>query len=148
VIGPWKNEQYRNNALFRLCVLQRVVIATALKRIGAKKSRRTQQCFGCSDKKLAEHLESLFLTGMNWDNVGDWEIDHNIPISLGKTEQEVFVLSHWSNLQPLWKEDNRRKNATLPKALLQIRLPLSGDDRSIRRQQRRLLGGSPRGEGR
>jgi hypothetical protein len=47
---------------------------------------------------------------MTWDNHGEWHIDHIIPISSGKTEDEVLKLCHYTNLQPLWKEDNLKKS--------------------------------------
>jgi 5-methylcytosine-specific restriction endonuclease McrA len=51
---------------------------------------------------------------MTWDNYGEWEIDHIVPISSGKTEEDVIKLCHYKNLQPLWKEDNRKKGNKLP----------------------------------
>ena len=38
------------------------------------------------------------------------QIDHIIPISSGKTEDEVIKLCHYSNLQPLWAEENLLKS--------------------------------------
>ena len=40
---------------------------------------------------------------------GYWNIDHIIPLSNAKTEEEIYELGHYSNLQPLWFEDNMRK---------------------------------------
>jgi len=53
-----------------------------------------------SDFKLK--IESLFKVNMTWENYGEWEIDHIIPLSKGG-EHDV------NNLQPLWKNENRRK---------------------------------------
>ena len=45
---------------------------------------------------------------MNWDNYGSfWSIDHIIPISSAKTEEDVLKLNHFSNLRPLCSYKNR-----------------------------------------
>ena len=55
---------------------------------------------------------------MNWDNYGNpkdgiyelsktWDIDHMIPISSAKTEEELIKLNHYTNLQPLCSYVNR-----------------------------------------
>ena len=41
--------------------------------------------------------------------VGKWNIDHIIPISFAKTEEEIYKLNHYTNLQPLWWEENMAK---------------------------------------
>jgi hypothetical protein len=43
---------------------------------------------------------------MNWNNHGKWHIDHMIPISSAKNEEEVLKLNHYTNLQPLWAKEN------------------------------------------
>ena len=65
-----------------------------------------------SDLKL--HLESQFKPGMNWDNMGDWHIDHVTPdswFSYSSTGDKAFKQS-WSlqNLQPMWRLENISKN--------------------------------------
>jgi 5-methylcytosine-specific restriction endonuclease McrA len=55
---------------------------------------------------------------MNWDNYGNtcgtelkyncsWDLDHIVPISYAKTEEEIYILNHWSNFQPLCSKINR-----------------------------------------
>ena len=56
------------------------------------------------------HMESKFQEGMNWDNYGQWHVDHIKPLSLSTTEQEVIELNHYTNLQPLWAVDNLKKS--------------------------------------
>tara|TARA_R110002050_G_C8668814_1_gene491840 strand:+ start:73 stop:618 length:546 start_codon:yes stop_codon:yes gene_type:complete len=59
------------------------------------------------------HISSLFTKGMNWDNYGDWEIDHITPLYTAKDGSEVELLFHYQNLQPLWKRDNRKKHKNI-----------------------------------
>ena len=49
---------------------------------------------------------------MSWDNRGEWDLDHIIPISEGKTLEDIYLLSHYSNFQPLWRKDNIKKSNT------------------------------------
>jgi hypothetical protein len=77
------------------------------------KSNKTFDIVGCSPEFLKEHLEKQFTKGMSWDNQGKWHIDHKIPLSSAKTEEEIYKLCHYSNLQPLWAEDNLKKGCKI-----------------------------------
>ena len=46
---------------------------------------------------------------MNWDNAGKWHLDHIIPISSAKNEEDIIKLNHYTNFQPLWAIDNLTK---------------------------------------
>jgi len=75
------------------------------------KINKTFDIIGCSPQFLKEHLEKKFIDGMDWDNYGyyGWHIDHIIPLSSATTEEEVYNLCHYTNLQPLWWFDNLKK---------------------------------------
>jgi len=69
---------------------------------------------GCSLEELKIHLESKFEPGMTWDNYGPkgWHIDHKDPLSsfdLTNPEQ-LKKACHYTNLQPLWWQDNLSKS--------------------------------------
>ena len=78
-----------------------------------KKSDKTENILGCTVQEFIEYLQSLFIEGMNLENHGQceecWQIDHIIPISSAKTEEEIIELNYYTNLQPLWRNDNIRK---------------------------------------
>lgn len=46
---------------------------------------------------------------MTWENRNEWHIDHITPLSSAKTEEELYKLCHYTNLQPLWAEENLKK---------------------------------------
>ena len=66
---------------------------------------------GLTSKDLKIYLESKFKEGMSWDNYGlyGWHMDHIIPLSSAKNEEELKKLCHYTNLQPLWAFDNLSK---------------------------------------
>lgn len=81
---------------------------------GINKSCTTKQLLGCTTKELRKHLESQFTDGMSWDNYGyyGWHIDHITPCAsfdMSDPEQQRQCF-HYTNLQPLWAEDNLRKS--------------------------------------
>jgi len=85
---------------------------------GGRKSASTLELLSCSYKHARKHLESQFVEGMNWDNYGfyGWHIDHIIPCAsfdLTDPDQQRQCF-HYTNLQPLWAEDNLRKSDKLP----------------------------------
>jgi hypothetical protein len=107
------NKKRTTDVLFWLKCTVRERIACALSRQSSRKSDRTLALVGCTVAELARHLEDKFLPGMTWENRGirGWHIDHIIPIAkfdLKDPEQQLAAF-HYTNLQPLWAEDNQRK---------------------------------------
>ena len=77
------------------------------------KTNGTLEIIGCSWDDLKIFIESKFTEGMTWENRGKWHIDHIIPLSSAKTIEEMIQLCHYSNLQPLWANDNISKGAKI-----------------------------------
>lgn len=59
------------------------------------------------------HIQLQFAPGMTWANHGDWHIDHRVPLASAKTIVEREKLCHYTNLQPLWAQDNLKKSSKL-----------------------------------
>lgn len=95
----------------------------AFKRAGFKKTGTTAALLGCSWDHLREHIESQFVKGMNWKNRHRWHVDHVLPLASATTADELARLAHWTNLAPLWAEDNLVKGDTVPTC--QPELPMS-----------------------
>ena len=77
--------------------------------------------YGCTPEDLIWHIERQFVTDengitMSWHKRGFWNIDHIMPISAFDTDdiQDMLEANHWSNLRPVWAEDNTAKAATIP----------------------------------
>jgi hypothetical protein len=67
------------------------------------------EALGCDQAALRRHIGAKFPEGMSWDRYGQWEVDHVVPLSAGRTLDELVALCHYTNLQPLWKRDNIMK---------------------------------------
>jgi hypothetical protein len=102
----------------------RTRIKTAFKKIGLRKNCSATEHLGCSDEELKLHFENLFYDRFNgekmtWENHGTygWHIDHIKPLSsFDLTDPEQVKLAcYYTNLQPLWAEDNLKKGDTLNK---------------------------------
>jgi hypothetical protein len=111
-----------NDKLFKLKENIRKDVNQSFSRSGYTKKSRTHEILGCSFEELKLYLESKFQPWMNWDNHGlyngtegyGWDIDHVIPLSSAKTEEELIKLNHYTNLQPLCSHINRNvKRATV-----------------------------------
>ncbi len=111
------NQYMRERRLASLHLILTSRLQTRLKNAiqaqpGAKKIASTFALVGCSPADLRRHLETQFAEGMSWDNRAEWEIDHIRPCSsfdLTDSEEQRKCF-HYTNLQPLWKSDNRSKS--------------------------------------
>ena len=69
---------------------------------------------GCSIEYFKLYIESKWEPGMSWDNWArdGWHIDHKEPLSSFNLEnvEQVQIVCHYTNLQPLWAEDNLKKS--------------------------------------
>lgn len=99
-----------NDIGFKISHNIKVRIRQAIK--NSYKSLSTMGLIGCSVDYLMYHLQEQFVKGMSWDNYGDWHIDHIKPCAsfdFSKPEQQRKCF-HYSNMQPLWAEDNQKKS--------------------------------------
>lgn len=100
-------EYYKKNPHLKLW---RSTLQSCLKRMGKSKENKTIELLGYSALDLKEYIESLFIEAMSWENHGEWELDHIKPISKFNDDTPMDVVNALSNLQPLWKYDNRIKS--------------------------------------
>jgi len=105
----YESKKRKEDAIYRLKNNLRSRLYSAIKSKGYSKNTKTAGTLGCSWEFLKEYLEAQFVDGMSWDNYGEWHIDHIKPLALAETEEDVYNLNHYTNLQPLWAEDNMRK---------------------------------------
>jgi hypothetical protein len=108
----WTNRK-KKEPEFKLLMTMRSRLSSYLKTHNITKKNKTFEIVGCSPTQLKEHLEKQFKNGMNWENRNLWHIDHIIPLASANTEEELYKLCHFTNLQPLWAEENIKKSDKL-----------------------------------
>ena len=96
---------------FKLILSLRTRLNSAIR--GNYKAGSAVSDLGCSIEELKKYLESKFEEGMNWSNWSKtgWQIDHikalaNFDLN---NPEELKKAVHYTNLQPLWAEDNLSK---------------------------------------
>jgi hypothetical protein len=109
-VNAWRREKRKQNTMFLLSEHLRTRIAKAFTAKSWRKGAGTITLVGCSCADAKKHIESLFQPGMNWGNRQLWHIDHIKPLSKAATPDELRALCHYTNLQPLWAEDNWKKH--------------------------------------
>lgn len=102
-------ERYHTDIEFRLRVILRNRLLQSVK-TNARAGSAVQD-LGCTINEFKDYLELKFTPGMTWENIGDWHIDHIQPLSKYNLEdiEQFKQACHYTNLQPLWKEDNLKK---------------------------------------
>lgn len=105
------NRRRKEDPIFKLKAQMRLWIYRFLK----NKSQSSETIIGCNPSFLKEYIENLWEPGMTWENwsPNGWHVDHIIPLSSAKTEEDLLKLNHYTNLRPLWAEDNLAKGAKI-----------------------------------
>lgn len=108
-VRAYQNHRYNSDLSHKLNHRIRAMVY----RVKANGFSKSMQ-YDCDE--LRERLEVQFRDGMCWNNYGEWEIDHKIPVSrfTEKGIEDPQIINALSNLQPLWKTENRSKNSSLP----------------------------------
>lgn len=112
--AEYRRRRYESDPVFRIRIALSTRLVKLLGRCGASKSDKTIALLGCSLPQLKAHIESQFKSGMTWENKHLWEVDHIKPCAafdLSDPEQQRKCF-HFTNLQPLWSEENRKKSST------------------------------------
>jgi hypothetical protein len=111
-----ERERYAQEPKYCVEKRLRAALTQAVRKAMVGKSAGTFDLVGCTPAELVGHLERRFVPGMSWERRAEIEIDHIRPVSSFDLTDDVQQRQcfHFSNLQPLWKEDNRRKGARTP----------------------------------
>lgn len=111
----YKRNRRLNDDLFRLSENIRKSIGKSFANKNNRKNLKSELILGCTFKDFKLYIESKFEPWMTWENYGiyngelncGWDLDHIIPISSAKTEEDIIKLNHYTNFQPLCSYNNR-----------------------------------------
>jgi len=101
----------KTDPAYAMMVRLRSRTTKAFREQGYTKKSKTRKILGADLETVRFHIECQFRDGMGWHNRNDWHIDHIVPLAHAKSEDDLIKLCHYTNLQPLWAEDNLRKGA-------------------------------------
>jgi hypothetical protein len=113
----YKRLKYASNTQYRLSMRLRNRFREALQSSLDDRKVSAVSGLGCSLEFLKLYIESKWVSGMSWNNWGrgedKWHIDHIVPLAkfdLSIEEQQKKAI-HYTNLQPLWEQDNLSKGS-------------------------------------
>jgi hypothetical protein len=81
----------------------------------------TRKYLGCTIEQYMNHISSLFVNDMSWENEGiNWHTDHIIPVAaFDGSEEEKMCCWNYKNLQPLGAVENMAKNSFITRELFE-----------------------------
>lgn len=106
----YERNRKASDPLYKLISNFRTAIYQVLKESNIEKNKHYFDILQYSPEELISHLESQFTDTMNWDNYGEWHVDHKLPITSFNIQEmgDEQFMKCWSldNLQPMWGKEN------------------------------------------
>lgn len=108
-------KRLENDSVFKFKIQIRKMIYNSFYRKKYNKKIKCEKILGCTYETFINHLLKTFVGNYNYklDGIEKVHIDHIMPLSTAKTEQEILKLCHYTNLQLLKAEDNLHKSNKL-----------------------------------
>ena len=105
----------KTDPAFKLKCQVRNMLWESFNRKSKWKKIKGQEILGCDLDFFIEYLKKTYIDNYKeeWDGIEEVHIDHIIPLSTAKTEEEIIKLCHYTNLQLLRGEDNLKKSNKL-----------------------------------
>lgn len=109
-IKAYRANRMKEDPIFNLRIRVSKLVGITLRQRNYSKNTRTYKIIGLQYPELWAYLEQTWLEnyGTKW-NGERYDIDHIRPLSSANTEQELFALWNWQNLQLLSHGDNMNK---------------------------------------
>lgn len=111
-----RNAKRKNeDPIYRLKCQIRNMLKDCFRRKKETKNQHSEIILGCSINFFQNYLLETYKKnyGVEWDGIEKIHIDHIIPLCVANTEEDIFKLCHYSNLQLLKAKDNLNKRDKL-----------------------------------
>lgn len=107
----YEKKRTNEDNLYKVKKQIRRMIYNSFYRLKYDKKRKTEIITGININGLIKHLLKTYKNnyGVEWNGVEKIHIDHIIPLSKAKNENEIIELCHYTNLQLLKAQDNLKK---------------------------------------
>lgn len=107
----YKKRRLERDSVFATKERMRKFLVDSFLRRGYEKNSKSEEIIGCDWATLTKYLFKTWQDRYGTVYAGEpYHIDHIIPLSTAKTEQDVIELCHYTNLQLLKPEDNLLKS--------------------------------------
>lgn len=114
----YRRKKISTDKFFKFKCSVRDLIKRSIRDKNFTKKSKSGNILGCSYEEFRQYIESKFEPWMNWNNYGNWngvatsekqswDLDHIIPLSSAKTEEDIIKLNNYKNFQPLCSYFNR-----------------------------------------
>jgi hypothetical protein len=114
--NSYNKRRSKTDVQFKLAMRLRKRMNMAVRK--CSKSGSAVADLGCSMTEFREYIESMFHSGMSWDNWGTvWALDHLYPLAMAdlSDRSQFLAVCHWSNYTPLLISQNARKGSSVTK---------------------------------
>lgn len=100
----------KNDELFAFKYKLRGIISVLYSGIRNYSNEFAENILGCRLDEFRIHIDDQLADGMTPDNYGDvWNLDYIVPLGMCETIEEVWVYTHYSNIQPMFVGENQEK---------------------------------------
>ena len=113
-LKEYNKNKRKEDELFVVSERCRSRIHQFIRQRGYKKTSKTFEMIGCTPEQLVEHLHKTWYDNYGTEYNGEpVHIDHIIPLSSAETEEDMYKLCHYTNLQYLKPVDNLAKSDSI-----------------------------------
>lgn len=106
----WREKRYHTNPIIRAVRDSRSLINKSYTGKHARGGENANELLGCNAIEFRDYIDGQLKEGMTPENYGDvWNLDYIVPLGMCETLEEVFIYTHYSNIQPMFVYENLSK---------------------------------------